>query len=422
MTSARLLITFILIFGGAVCLADDLAQQDVIRLPSQYPEPGLTFGESDELPLPRTLLYSIGPDEAIADAEEWKRRGVDGFFLHGCAGEWSSDIWSTDGKPWTIGESDETFQKAKRAAEVCQRIGSDLFLLVTFHHFFEWFNDTAWQQIYHNFRQFAIFARDTGCKGIGLDIEYVYAQYFFTWDGYDYDGYTREDVVKKVRERLTHVARAMYDEFPEMVLLTLPELEFTMGGHIQAVWVEEAARRDAPGGIHYCMGYTYRNHNIRYVFARAWLNGTVFHKLLSKRARKYWEKRCSHSPGVWPFGMPDYIGHGPELTPEEFLHGMASSRMIASRYMWIFGGDCQNQLLERNMDNYRREENIDDYLQVMAGREIVTTPKYLALARQIRDMKSRDYTKDLGILLEPGLLGPGDDPVIRMLPSSPLSQ
>jgi len=405
-----------LTLAGTVHAADDAPSVEVTRLPSQYPEPGLTFGQCDELPLPRTLLYSAGPDEVIADAEEWKRRGIDGFFLNGCARGWPNDIWATDGKPWTIGESDETFQKAKRANEVCRRIGSETFLLITFSHFFEWFNDTAWQQVEHKFRQFAIFAREAGCPGIAMDIEYIMDQYEFNWDGYDYDGYTRADLVEKIRERMTGVARALYDEFPEMVLLTLPGLDFWLGTHIHVAWIEEAARRGAPGGIHYCIGYTYRNHNIRYMFGRAWSINTLMHDLLSKRGKRYWEKRCSISPGVWPFGCPEYLGHGPELTPDEFRHGVAGSLMMARRYNWIFSGDCRPQLMGRNMDKYRREESIDDYVRVMAGREMVTTPKYVALAKEIREMKLRDYSGDLGLSVETVVIGPNDYGMIGLVP------
>jgi hypothetical protein len=79
--------------------------------PSQVVEPGLTYGAAGDLPLPKTILFSAGPDAIIADAEEWARRGVGAFFLDFVARDWSSDVWAADQKPWTAGESDETFQK-----------------------------------------------------------------------------------------------------------------------------------------------------------------------------------------------------------------------------------------------------------------------------------------------------------------------
>ena len=153
--------------------ADSSRQPSAPDLASLTAEPGLTYGKATALPVPKTILFSAGPDHIIADAEEWSRRGINAFFLDFVAREWSTDIWARDGKPWTIGESDETFQKAKQANEICRRIGSETFLKVAFDHTFEWFNDIAWQHIYDNFRQFAIFARETRCTGIALDIEYV---------------------------------------------------------------------------------------------------------------------------------------------------------------------------------------------------------------------------------------------------------
>lgn len=392
------------------------------RAPSQYSEPGLTFGLCEELPMPKNILYCANPDAIIADAEAWQERGIDGFFMSGCVSGWESNVWATDGKPWTIGAADETLQKAKRATEFCAQRGMETFALMHFSKHFDWFDDIAWQHIEHNFRQFAIFAREAGCKGIVIDTEYVIDQYYFEWDGYDYNGYTQEDLVQAIRSRMTGVAGAMYDEFPGMVFVVMPELDFRLGTHIHVAWVEEAARRNAPGGIHYCMGYVYRNHNLRYILGRGWLDNALIQGLLSKRARRYWEKRCGLSPGVWPFGEPEYLGHGPELTPEELRHGLAGSLMVARQYSWVFGGaGCGAQLLERNMDTYTREEDIKDYIRVLAAREMVTNPKYVALAKEIRSMKLRDYSQDLGLTIETVILGPNDYGMLDLVPSASLT-
>jgi hypothetical protein len=134
-------------------------------------EPGVSYGTAAGFDLPKTILFSVGPDEIIADAAAWRERGVSAFFLDFVARDWSSDIWATDGEPWTIGASDKTFQKAKQATAVARRLGSEVFLKIAFDHPFEWFNDVAWTRIENNFRQFAIFARESGCHGLALDIE-----------------------------------------------------------------------------------------------------------------------------------------------------------------------------------------------------------------------------------------------------------
>ena len=74
------------------------------------------------------------------------------------------------------------------------------------------------------------------------------------------------------------MTRMLYDEFPKTVLLTFPEQGLGLGGVIHRVWIEEAARRNAPGGVHYCTEWTYRNSNIRYVFGHAWASHFIDHE------------------------------------------------------------------------------------------------------------------------------------------------
>jgi len=386
------------------------------ELKSMSAEHGLSYGTNSDLPVPKTILFSAGPDHIIADAEQWARRGINAFFLDFVARDWSSDIWARDGKPWTIGESDEMFQKAKRANEICRRIGSETFLKIAFDHPFEWFNDTAWQQMYHNFRQFAIFARDSGCTGIALDIEYVGEQYDFDWEGYTYDGYTRKELVEKIRERMTNVIRILYDEFPTMVFLTFPEEGLSLGTVIHVAWIEEAARRNAPGGVHYCTEYTYRNPNIRYMFAHAWACNDLFNRLLSRRARRYWAEKCSIAAGVWPFGFNYQNVYDPGMPYEEFRQGFAASLMLSSRYNWIYSHNCRELLVGRDIDKYTGDADIEAYLNVIADKKIVTTPKYVELAKELRRMTLRDYSDDLGLIPFVSFAGPLDVPVVQLTP------
>ncbi len=383
--------------------------------PAEIPEPGVHYGTVPGMALPKTVLFSIGPEDLARDAEAWVKRGVQAFFLDFVAREWSSDIWARDGKPWTIGPSDETFQKAKRANEKCRRLGCETFLKIAFDHTFEWFNDIAWQRIDNNFRQFAIFARETGCTGIALDVEYVGKQYAFSWEGYDYRGYTRQDLVEKIRERMTRVIQILYDEFPDMVLLTFPEEGFSLGTVIQASWIEEAARRNAPGGVHYCLESTYRHPNIRYVFGHVWAANELFHHVLSEEAQRYWEERCSIAPGIWPFGKDYAATHDPGMSLEAFRQGYAATLMAGRRYNWIYSHNSREQLLGRKLDVYKGRLDPRGYLDVIQKREVVTDSGWVTLAKQLRDLHERDYSKDLGLQPVPVLRGPEDAPRLVLI-------
>jgi hypothetical protein len=378
-------------------------------------EPGLAYGASDVFSLPKTILFSAGPDEIAADAEEWARRGINAFFLDFIARDWSSDIWAADNKPWTIGASDDFFRKAVKANEACAKIGSETFLKIAFDHPLEWFNDTAWQRIVHNFRQFAIFARDTRCTGIALDIEYIGDQYSFEWEGYRNAGYSRKDLVARIHDRMTTVMQVLYDEFPAMVFLTFPEEGFSLGTAIHVAWIEEAARRNAPGGVHYCVEHTYRRPNIRGMFAYSWACNQLFHRLLSRPAQKYWEEKCTFSAGVWPFGFDDKSVFDPGMPIEEWRQAVAASRMISPRYSWVYSHNARELMLGRKIGEYTGPADINAYLRVMADRAIVTTPPYGELAKDLRAWRLRDYSRELDLVPVVNFAGPADVPSLGLM-------
>ena len=379
-------------------------------------DPAVTYGKKADFPLPKTIIFSVSPDKLAADAAEWSRHGVQAFFLNDVAREWSSDIWAKDAKPWTIGASDETFQKTLRATAAVKPFGGEVFLKVSYDHFLEWFNDTAWQRIENNFRQFAIFARDSGCTGIALDIEYIGDQYQYAWTGYDYKGYTREDLFRKVQERSTRIMTILYDEFPEMVFLTFPESGFSLGTAIHAAWIEVAAQRNAPGGIHYCTESTYRMPDIRFMLSNATGINQLFDRVLSDRAKSYWQTKCSIVTGVWPFGFNYQTVHAPGMSLEALRQGYASSLMVSSRYNWIYGHNCVDQVVGHNLDAYTGTPGLDAYLNVFVDREIITTPKYLGLAREVRAMKTPETARITGMTPTLSFSGPEDLPRFKPQP------
>ena len=248
-----------------------IAQESPYRPgPNRYPkfdgkqaESDIGYGHVAALPLPRTILYNVTPAALAADAESLRKLGFDAFFITGVAPEWSTDIWGSDGEPWTIGRSDKNWQLVCKANERCKELVAETFLTMAFSHSFDWFDDLAWQKIENNFYQFGLFAKTAGCTGLAIDIEYVGEQYSFDWKGYDYKGYTRRDLVEQVRKRGRQMARGIFEAFPEVRFLTFPEQDYNLGSWLHAEWIEEAARRQAPGGVHLCTEYTYRRPNIR---------------------------------------------------------------------------------------------------------------------------------------------------------------
>ena len=391
------------------------------RFDSKQADPGLHFGVVPELPLPKTVLFSLGPDELLADAEAWKKLGIEAFFLTGVASEWSADVWAADGEPWTVGASDKTFQKVKQANELCRRIGAETFLTMPWSHTFDWFDDLAWQKIENNFRQFAMFARESGCTGIAIDIEYIGQQYHFHWPDYDFSRYTRPQLIAKVSARATQIARALYEAFPDAPLLTFPESAYDLGVRIQAAWIEEAARRDAPGGIHLCTEYTYRWPNPRFMFGIAWRSNQILQGLLSEQGKAYWMQRCSIAEGLWPFGIDpggDVGYHGAAPTPDAFRQAYAASLMAGSRYNWIYSHDAREKMLGRDTRPLEGQAPITEYMPIIQAREVITDPAYVSAARDIRKMVLRDYSPELGLVIVPTLFGPREEMKLDLIPKS----
>jgi hypothetical protein len=392
--------------------------------PNRYPhfdrktaDAKITYGSVPSLPLPKTILYSVSPTALVADADQLVKLGFNAFFITGVASEWSTDVWGTDGESWTIGRSDKNWQMVRKANERCKQLGAETFLTMAFTHRFDWFDDLAWQKIENNFRQFALFAKTSGCTGVAIDIEYIGEQYSYSWEGYDYNGYNRRDLAELMRKRGTQIACAVLDAFPEARFLTFPEQYYHLGTWFHIAWIEEAARRNAPGGVHYCLEYTYRRASLRHMLAHSWLNNRVLLSLLSEKAKAYWTSTCSIAEGLWPWGEdPDSSGHGVAPTPEEYRQAYAGSLMASSCYNWVYSHDAYEAMLGRSNKSYNGQAAVADYMPIMRERLMATNPEYVRVARDLRRLILRDYGQELGLTLAAAIIGPLQDSALEIIP------
>ena len=409
-----------------LCSAIVLAQPSPYRPgPNRYPhydrkkaEANVSYGRVPSLAMPKTILYSVSPTALLADLDQLSALGFDAFFITGVASEWSTDVWGSDGESWTIGRKDKNWQTVRQANERCRQIGAETFLTMAFTHRFDWFDDLAWQKIENNFKQFALFAKTSGCTGVAIDIEYIGEQYSYSWEGYDYDGYSRRDLAALIRKRGTQIACAVLDAFPEARLLTFPEQYYHLGTWLHIAWIEEAARRNAPGGIHYCLEYTYRRANIRHMLAHAWLNNRVLQSLLSEPAKAYWMRKCSMAEGLWPWGEdPDPSGHGVAPTTDEFRQAYAGSLMASACYNWVYSHDAYETMLGRSAKSYPGQAAVADYLPILRERLMATDAEYVRVAQDLRRMILRDYSRELGLTLAAAIVGPLQDSALEIIPN-----
>lgn len=377
----------------------------------------LTLNNEQNLSSPlKTILFSASPDQIIKDAEQWKENGVNAFFLDYIAREWSDNIWANDKKPWTIGKDDDNFKKAVEANAICKKIGSETFLKISFDHHLDWFDDLQWENVIHNFRQFGIFAKETGCTGFAIDIEYIGEQYNFHWEGYKYDTYSRKDLINKVKKRSEDLINAIYDVFPDMVFLTFPEQGLNLGLIIHLTWIEELAKKNAPGGLHYCIEHTYRMKNPDEVLSYIAGIDQIFLNYLSPRAKKYWKEKCSVAPGIWPFGYDYDSGHKAGLTTAELKELYAIHISASKKYHWIYSHNCYEQLLGRQPESFEGEEPLQNYVNILKQKEPLSNISFqekVALLRK-RDIEKLQNKTGFTYILFP--VGPDDSPRFQTVP------
>ncbi len=382
-----------------------------------------SYRAAKEIPLPKTLLFwTIAPDVLEKNAAVYARIGFHGILVGGIQSDWSSDIWARDGKANTIGEQDELLQTWRRVNQVCRREGleSNFIKVAYYKQLPDWFNDAGWEIYTNRLRQTAHFARLAGFKGVAIDTEYVHEQYDFNWEGYSYNGYTRKELVAKIRERMRRSANAMFDAFPDMELITFPGGESPIIVDILTAWIEEAAARDLPGGVHLFTEWTYLRPNPKGILLHVQALHRQIERLVSPRAWRYWKQRCTVGPAGWPVGK-EVPSQSPELqaaqlTPSEFRSQYAGLLAAGKRYIWIYP-HAVDYLPELNAelgkqpgsDRYKIAyvPNLDEYHQVMRERLLPDDRKLLDTALRVRDADTSDISQAIGLAGHTHLYAPG---------------
>jgi len=360
-----------------------------------------------EGPKPFLLLYSDGvrPEFLVDHADRLVSAGFDGILLGNIMGNQTSDVWAADKDPSSAGEADATLQAARRANAACRRAGMTRnFLLASFSgQLPDWWDDIAWAKIHDNFRQAARFARAAGFAGICIDSEYVGEQYQYLWPGYTFDHYTVADLRRMARARMSQMAAAMYDEFPQMEFFLVHGVDTPIAVEMFAGWVEEAARRDAPGGLQLATEGTYSACSVPFILADAVDHFRVVEERLSTKAKEYWRKRCGLSPGGWPLSVSvDFDGKPfkqARLNLEEFRAMMAGLNMASAKYNWIYpNGPSWWQADEEEVKQYRLSSsaalapiaNLKEYHRIAGTPEQVDDANMKRASRALRTMSVSD--------------------------------
>ena len=395
---------------------------------------------------PQTLLFSpITPEYLQDTAADFKATGFDGFLLAGIMRNWSDDIWAADGDVTTRGYNDKTLQRIKACNVKCRKQGiMENFIKVAFYsHVPLWTDNAAWQKVSENFRQAALFAKLSGCRGIALDIEYVGEQYDLDWEGYDYNGYTEDDLRSAAVKRGRDLTRSMLQSYPDMVFLTLPEGIYFYGPlatDLLVGMVRGMAEADAPGGLHLLTERSYKMVStiglIHYVHG---LESDIL-KNLDKQTASYWRKNCSISLGGWPLGyyrdirdesgkrlgysgrvekfgdkiVGSYADKTSNYPPEDFRNQYAGMLLTAKRYCWIYGhGATWWHFTDADVAKYGSvsnsalpvDERLDDFKAVLKEKWTPSGPLQ-QISQKVKKYKSGDILQMLNFVKTFKIIGP----------------
>jgi hypothetical protein len=395
---------------------------------------------------PDTLLFSPITPKYLADtAADWKETGFDGFLLADVMKNWADDIWAADGDSTTRGRDDQTFKRIKLCNNECRKHGiTENFIKVAFYsHIPLWTDDAAWEKFNENFRQAARFARMTGCRGIALDIEYVSEQYDLDWEGYDYKGYTKDELRSAAVKRGRELVQAMLQSYPDMVFLTLPEgINFygPLATDLFVGMVQGMAESDAPGGVHLLTEHSYKMVNTLGLLHYAQsLNSKILDNL-DETTAKYWRRKCSIALGGWPLGyyreilddkgkrlgysgkvekfgdkiVGSYADKSSNYPLEDFRNQYAGMLLAGKRDCWIYGhGATWWHFTEADVSKYGNvgnstlpvDERLDDFKSVLKEK-LIPSGRMKEISRMIREGRSDEFLQLLNFVKEFKIIGP----------------
>ena len=394
----------------------------------------------------KTLLFSPITSEYLqATATEWKSTGFDGFLLSGIMRNWADDIWATDGDSATRGTDDLTFQRVKSCNEACREAGiEDNFIKIAFYsHVPLWTDDDAWKSISQNFFEAARFARETGCRGITLDIEYVGEQYDLDWEGYDYKNYNSDELQRAAIMRGRELVQAMLNAYPDMVFLNLPEgitYYGPLASNLFTGMVQAMAEVNAPGGLYLLTESTYSmTSTIGLIHFVRTLESKIL-GVLDKSSAKYWKEKCGIVLGGWPLGyyrkilneqgefvgwsgkeetfgneiVGSYADKSSRFSVDDFRNQYAGLLLGSKRYCWIYGhGATWWQYSESDNLKYGKnknsslpvDENIADYKAIVRDKWI-STDWMQSVAKKIRFQSAGEFINSFNFIDKFMVAGP----------------
>lgn len=394
-----------------------------------------------------TILFSpITPEYVTASAAEWRQTGFGGFLISNIMHNWDSDVWATDGDPKSRDESDLTLQRCLRMNEACAQAGiHDNFIKVAFYsHLPGWFDDEKWSVLLHNFKEAGRFARLAQFRGIAVDIEYISEMYDLTWKGYEQDSHHETDLLHQAYLRGRELTGAILEEYPESTLLTLPEALIMYGPLAHQFirgMIEEAAQREAPGGIHIMTENSYKECDTLALLSQIADLSAKVKSSLNPNAWDYWKQNGSIVIGGWPLGyyrpihdeegaflgwsgkksifgdqiVGSYADKSSNYSPLDFARQYSFMNSFTKRYNWIYGhGATWWHLTEEEARRYGEKQSailpcdpqLQRYKKILAEKPFLEESRWIDLAEEFKIQNILNLADRMGMIRDWRVIGP----------------
>ncbi|MBL7087027.1 MAG: hypothetical protein ISS28_08055 [Candidatus Cloacimonetes bacterium] len=342
----------------------------------------------------KCLFFSaINLDYLLDNIDYWTDK-FSGFLFSNIMRNWNDNISKR--------KNTQLFKLLKKANKECKkREVSDNYIKVAFYTNLPELSDTiGWEIFLNNFADCAIFAKETGCRGIAIDTEYINMQYALAYSQLQ---------LKQVENYGKKLVKIMNKNFPRISIIILPNGFWGYGEYWQRFLsgiISGMRECKNKSGIILFEEKTYWVFNADAVDNIRKVTEIFLKNLLSKEDFAYWKEYCHWAPGLWPLGYyrPIYnknnerIGYTgkyhkfenrivgsyadkSERYPKEIFAELVSKVSCKYEYFWIYGhGSALWQLTDDEIKKYKASAhqlrnpesqklksvcNINEYLEIL---------------------------------------------------------
>ncbi len=388
---------------------------------------------------PKMICYAADPNPYLNDHAEEIKQIYDGLFFS--IGSWDFGVINVLGVDGVALKDPLWKVKVAENLTALKKAGvTENFLTVSFGAGDEYpsaetiLSESYTMKMSAHFSAIGKAAKELGFCGVCIDTEYPYPRYEIDHEIYTYQNYSAEDLMAAAKNKGRVTMTAILDNYPEAVIFQLPgtvlsrplERQYILG------MLEIMAERNAPGGFHFGVEYTYCMHDPVTDLATTRFETASVPFIVDEKTAQYWKEKCTIAPGTWPLHMVETGGQNYPQQPwkdeiADLRQQLSILRLTAKCYIWSYSGNrlwyqYSNEVGHKYglpPHNLKRDDiKINDWHQLLRDRPVMQDPPIVALANKIdafdRDKLTAEQLCDVfGTPARWWVLGPLSNPNIQ---------